>query len=138
MRLAMLRVAADRPKTLGALVTMAEDSKRVEALRALIQCRAPMAESIARVLEFPRDCSRDFAALQVADVMSVLNRFVEGALTSQDVEAWADALEMREDVGCDSNVAELLFQLSNPDINGALTAEVVEGLIKRYDGRATR
>ena len=128
-------IAADRPKTLGGPMTMAADSKRVDALHALIECRAPLAEGIARVLDFPWDCDRELATLKVADVVSVLDRFIQGGLTSQDVEAWADALEVRDDVGCDSNVGELLFQLSNPDINGALTAEVVEGLIKRYDGR---
>ncbi len=57
---------------------------------------------------------------------------MEGGLTAQDVCAWANTLEMREDVGYSADVAEDLFVLASPEINGALTRQLAQKMITRY------
>jgi hypothetical protein len=96
-----------------------------------------LAERIAAVEDYEWD-EYDLVPLRLADVVRVLRRFLQGTLSACDVEAWADALEMREDVDYDSDVGESLFILATPSINGELTTDLAESLIKSYDGRPTR
>ena len=91
-----------------------------------------MAEAAVRVAAFPCSSDEELITLRAADVQSVLRRFIEGGLTAQDVAAWANALEMREDVGYSAEVADALFVLSTPAINGALTRQVAEEMITRH------
>jgi len=96
-----------------------------------------LTDRIAAAEAFSNDGEHDLVQLRLGDVVRVLRRFGQGVLSAGDVEAWADALEMREDVDYDSDVGESLFILSTPSINGELTADKAELLIKGYEGRPT-
>jgi hypothetical protein len=108
---------------------------RTEALRDLAELRAPVASAVARVVAFPLHADQELFQLGSEHVVAVLQRFLGGALTAREVATWAEALEMREDVGYPSQVGEALFVLSSPEINGPLTPRLATELVTKYGGR---
>lgn len=66
---------------------------------------------------------------------NVLVRFQEGALSSAVVEAWANAIESREDIDfSDENadvLEELIFELANPLLTEALDSSRASSWIDR-------
>ncbi len=62
----------------------------------------------------------------------IMDRFLAGQLTADQVSEWAENLEQREDVGFSLEKAQalddLLFCLANPDINYAITPQNIEHL----------
>lgn len=73
---------------------------------------------------YPWDIPEALVSLDASDILSILERFLQGALTAEDVEQWANALEIREDVECrDEQVKEALFELANPSITEPLTRD---------------
>lgn len=73
--------------------------------------------------------------LSSSALVHLLNRFLTGEITAEDVETLADALEMNEAVTYEQPhgqiIADVLFVLSNPEINGPLTQANVTTLIQR-------
>lgn len=56
-----------------------------------------------------------------------------GGLNADDVSEWASALEMRDDVQFgqeDPHVFHIIFKLSTPELEGPLTSQRAENLIK--------
>jgi hypothetical protein len=110
---------------------------RIQALRDLVECKTPVAAAAARVAEFPVDSDRELIHLAPHHLVAVLHRFIRGELTAHDVETWAGALEMRDDVGHPPELGDALFVLSSPEINGRLTTRLATEMITRYGGRPT-
>jgi hypothetical protein len=65
--------------------------------------------------------------LRAIDVGEAIDRFLAGAMTAAELEAWAERHEMAEDAEYDEDdreaVADALFQFANPAINGAITTQ---------------
>jgi hypothetical protein len=70
--------------------------------------------------------------LTAAHFLSIMDRFLSGQLTAEQLEEWAENLEHREDVafapGEEELLDETLFCLANPSINFAITQESVSQL----------
>ena len=64
-----------------------------------------------------------------ADMVSVLDRYLGGEVTSQQLEGWAEALVGRSDIGLQPGAEELLkqllFEISTPEINFEITPSQV-------------
>jgi hypothetical protein len=67
--------------------------------------------------------------LQSADVVTTIDLFLAGRLDAAGLEAWAERWEMAEDVeyaeADREAVAEAVFLVANPAINGPLTPDRV-------------
>lgn len=65
-------------------------------------------------------------------VRSVLEQYLAGRRSAEDVEAWANLVEGRDDIDLASALREVIFELANPSITQKLSAErarvVVNGL----------
>jgi hypothetical protein len=65
----------------------------------------------------------------------VLVRFQDGTLSSKDVEAWANAIESREDIDFSNEkgnvLEELIFELANPLLTQALDSSRASSWIDR-------
>nr|WP_315466198.1 hypothetical protein [uncultured Rhodoferax sp.] len=95
---------------------------RSAALSALVKVSIPVPEAISNLTQFPWDSDSDLIVLCLGDFIEVLSRFDRGELAEADVEAWANALECREDIGyANSTVRELLHELANPLLTKRLT-----------------
>jgi hypothetical protein len=86
------------------------------------------------------DSEEELVTLQPAHVIEVLSRFQSARLSAEDVERWANAIEGRDDIGCEDEsralLKETMFDLANPDLQGALTTEVAARWVERL--RAVR
>lgn len=72
------------------------------------------------------------ASLRLADVDRALEHYARGAFSEEWIQEWAEVLEMNEHVdyerGVEDVIADVLFRLSSPEINGALNQAVVREL----------
>jgi hypothetical protein len=100
------------------------DARR-EALESLLLLRDPVQAAIQRVSSFPWDSEVRLAVLTRADAHRVVTGFLEGSLSAEECEEWANAVEGRDDVGLENGSEELLkeflFELGTPELTRPLT-----------------
>ena len=71
-----------------------------------------------------RDLELAVAVVTQRDLSVVLERFVGESMSATEVAEWADFLELRDDVDYDLElVKEVVHELANPVLEGALTQE---------------
>jgi hypothetical protein len=95
----------------------------------------PLEETVAALREFPWDSDEELVTLTAGHVVEVLRRCCAGELTAREVEDWADAVEMREDLGFedspDERAQDAVNFLANPLLNGELTPAVGQEWMRR-------
>ena len=75
------------------------------------------------------DSDEEFVTLTKKDIHLVLDRYLRSELTSKEVEDWADAFDMRDDVGFeDEDTIDIIGELANPVV--PLTPEYARKLIE--------
>ena len=98
---------------------------RASLLGRLIRYELPIADTLALLRAYGWDSDREVAVLSAADAIRLLERYLGGELTAQQVEHWAELLEMRDDLGFEERWAaelrRLLSLLANPEINETIT-----------------
>lgn len=96
---------------------------RTKALEHAIhfdQLLEDLSQSLAR---FPWDCEIPLVTLRAADIVAVLDRFLDGDLSPAQVAGWAELLEMRDDIEFGATTEEhdatieAIWLLANPLIN---------------------
>ncbi|CAM3783860.1 hypothetical protein [Smaragdicoccus niigatensis] len=101
--------------------------QRLEALLDLVELRGPLDEAIQHLNGFPWDAEHPIVLLTVEHLKSLIDRFLSGAVSPADSARWADAIEVRDDIGREGGsealLNEFLFEVSAPEINGPLTSE---------------
>ena len=108
---------------------------RREALRDLALFASPLPSIQHSLSDFAWD-SDELAMLDKQNVLQVLRRFDAGELAGKDVEAWANAIEMRDDIGYDRETAvwDVLYELANPTLTEPLTRERADVLASVLKG----
>jgi hypothetical protein len=105
-------------------------AQRQQALRDLLELRVPVNMATGALARFGWDSEQELVTLTRADATRTLTRYLTGELSADDVEQWADALEVREDVGREpgfgDELTELLFQLATPEVAGKITPETAK------------
>jgi hypothetical protein len=95
---------------------------RASSVIALLEAQRPLRELQERLASFPWDSEDDLASLSPRHLRGILTKFLEGTLSSTEVEAWANAVEGREDVAIPPClVQDALHELANPQLTQALT-----------------
>jgi hypothetical protein len=101
---------------------------RIEALRDLVALRIPVSEALRAVRTFPWDSDDELVRLTSTATLGILHRFIEGELSGGEVREWADALEVRDDIGLepahDETQRRLLFEIASPELSEPLTVAV--------------
>lgn len=112
---------------------------RLAALRDLVQHRVSTATASSALRAFPWD-AEELLDLRVDHVVAMLQRFEGGGIDADELTAWADAVEARDDLGrqpgCEDTINDALFTLSNPelldrdlvDVARELRAELAAGM----------
>ena len=103
-------------------------TSRTELVERLLHFDAPLAPTLAALREFGWDCTEPLAILDALSVRSVLQRYLSGSLTAPDVEAWADAIECRDDVDY-SSFRDIIYELANPLLTRPLTLATAQELL---------
>jgi hypothetical protein len=108
---------------------------RREALRDLVLLASPVANAQHSLTDFAWD-SDELLMLDKQHVLAVLRRFETDELVAAEVEAWANAIEMRDDIGYDRETAvwDVLYELANPTLTEPLTRERADVLASVLKG----
>ena len=77
---------------------MTAATHRQQLLRSLVELERPLAEIVHELSRLGWDSDRDLVTLERRHVLRILERFREGELPAEQVEAWANAVEAREDI----------------------------------------
>jgi hypothetical protein len=105
---------------------------RVDLLLQLIEASIPIPEAISRLAELSWDAEADLVELTPEHCSNVILHFIRGAIPRSEVEAWANAIECREDVEIKSSlVGEVLHELANPVLTYSLSPGRGEALLSR-------
>jgi hypothetical protein len=105
---------------------------RVDVLRQLLDVSVPVSEAVARLVPLRWDAESDLVELREEHCSNVITLFIRGAISQQEVEIWANALECREDVAISTPlVGEVIHELANPTLTHPLTSSRGELLLAR-------
>ena len=104
---------------------------REDAIWALVRLEQPLDAVRASLSLFEWDWEGPpIARLDAREVATVLQRYTAGEVTGDEVETWANLLEGRDDVEFETEAAEAIFDLANPELQGPL-ADVAPALLAR-------
>jgi hypothetical protein len=70
-----------------------------QLLRALIGYELPVEPVLAALRSFGWDAPEPVVLLTREDIVRILDRYLAGKLTTEQVTDWADLVECREDIG---------------------------------------
>jgi hypothetical protein len=114
---------------------MDEQLDRRQALVDLIDLRKPIDAAIRSLSSHAWGMAPEvvFGGRQISRALAM---FLAGEIDTRDLERWADAIEGRDDVEYDPShspaVADFLFEVSTPQVNGELTDERAHEWLRRF------
>ncbi len=101
---------------------------RTTALQKLIAYQLPIEPVLATLASFGWDAVTPLVTLSTGEVVQVIERFLSGKITSEQLTDWADLIECREDIEVSKespNLAEVIFRLANPNLREPITPVLV-------------
>ncbi|WP_296002834.1 hypothetical protein [Rugamonas sp.] len=108
---------------------------RLAAVRSLLDFSLPLQDSLRQLASLDWDYEGAAATLRKEHIAAVLARYRAGQLGAADIEAWADAVEGRDDIDFEMADARLLkdliFELANPLLTHALNQTRAADLLAR-------
>ena len=97
----------------------ANDTSRLQVLEDLVEHRVPARESQARLAGFAWD-EEELLDLEVRHVVAVLAQLVGGEIDAAEVTEWADAVDLRDDLGRqpgrETQINDALLAMSSPEL----------------------
>jgi hypothetical protein len=108
---------------------------RKAALEDLTRLRGSVEEARQRLRSFGWDSAPNLVTLSPATVIDVLGRYLSGDLTAEQIEQWADAIEVRVDIAFpplfETVMKELFFELAHPEIERPLSPDTTHEWTER-------
>jgi len=101
---------------------------RKEALLAIIQFSDNKDEAFSQLAKYPREYDATLVNVTPLMLINNLNMYIQNTITSEDLEFWANFIEIREDIDF-SEVEGEIYALSNPDLMGEITISKMTKLI---------
>jgi hypothetical protein len=106
---------------------------RTQALTDLLEYNQPLHGIDTALKEFSWDSEKTHAILTRTHVIDVLQRYLNQELYEHQVEAWANAIEGREDIeweeGYGEALQESIHRLANPLLTLPLTPRAAQGML---------
>lgn len=107
---------------------------RVQALQALVAAEPPMQQTLETVRSFSWD-SEELVELTAAHATHVLQSYLAEQLHAEELVAWAEALEGRDDVALEERNEEVLkrflFEASSPELAEPISASMAQQWVER-------
>jgi hypothetical protein len=106
--------------------------RREDILKDLINLKGNLTDIKIELAQYSWDSETPVLVINKKDFINVLQRYIDGSLTSLEIENWANAIECRDDMDFeDDELQEIIFELANPDINGEITEELLKKIINK-------
>jgi hypothetical protein len=112
-------------------------NSRASLLRALIEYREPIDQTIAGLSALEWDVEEPEAHITPQDVKSIVGRYLRSELTSLQLTDWADLVECRDDIAYSSHTNELsdiVFRLANPNLRDEITPKLATEILQELNG----
>jgi len=111
---------------------------RAVIVQQLVDGAESPAGLLAELKAYPWDSKVALAVLSRRGAVAILDRFLEQMVSVDDVHAWADAIESRDDVGFEPGFEEvlkdLLSDLASPELSEPLSHKKALDWIRRLSG----
>jgi hypothetical protein len=101
---------------------------REEALLAIIQFSDNKDDAFSQLAKYPRECDTTLVNITPLMLINNLNMYIQNTITSDELEFWANFVEIREDINCNDIEGEI-YALSNPDLMGEISISKMTKLI---------
>jgi hypothetical protein len=116
-------------------MTLALPSRR-QVVNHLVQWSMPLAEIEEHLKRFPWDSDQGVLAICTREhAARALERFLEGAVSAEDLSRWADTINLRDDIGYEPvsgrKVQRMIFELANPEAFDPVTPETARSWLER-------
>lgn len=99
--------------------------KRKKALNELLNFSESIDALTSKLKCFSWNFEGEPVLVRTSHLVSVLNRFVQGELTKNEIEKWANIIECREDLeneeSDDELINKIIYELANPLLEGDFT-----------------
>ena len=119
-------------------MSLSEEKSRRSTLIELIDFTRDIQSLDDDLAKFEWDSEEDLVVLNPSHIKNVLSRFIDEEISKEDVNEWANLIELRDDIGFDgeteNKVKELIFELANPEITHELSVERATELIDQLCG----
>jgi hypothetical protein len=103
---------------------MVAPAPRKELARKLVEYSLPIEPVVSELSTYPWDCDSPLFVITPAHVASILDRYLAGKLTTEQVERWGNLVEMRDDLDAgESAIREVIHELANPLLTEPLSKE---------------
>ncbi|WP_192364591.1 hypothetical protein [Mesorhizobium mediterraneum] len=107
-----------------------QEEVRRSILLSVVELDRPVAELQSVLAPLGWDYPEPLVTLTYTHIRSVLLRFLAGKLDAKDVEAWADLVELRDDIEfADERTLEVIHMLSTPQIHFTIDGRLAEWLL---------
>jgi hypothetical protein len=107
---------------------------RANLLRELVRSPTEVLRLTHALSGYGWDSEVELVQVCREDVLAVLGQYVSGDLSATAVEEWADALEVRDDIGFgtpgDESLRDVIHLLANPELEGALSLEMARHICR--------
>ncbi len=105
-------------------------NRRAEILQELVRFNSPTQLLKRELASFGWDWDGEpLLIITKEDVLRVMDRFLSGEISAEQLQEWAENLELREDVEFHERERELVdpifFRIATPEINEPLTPDSV-------------
>ena len=101
-------------------------------LMNLLNLSYPLEQIMPQLRLYPWDSQEALGVFEINHLVQILERYVHGELLANEVEAWANAIEGREDIdyekGFEHLIEEAIFRLANPLLTAPLSQETAHEL----------
>lgn len=112
-----------------------EVADRQSVLNDLINFKKELSFLRTKLLEFEWDSENELVVIRFMHLENVLTRYLNGELKQDEVNEWANLIEMREDIGLDPRnedlLKDLIFELANPELTTELTVDRARELLEK-------
>jgi hypothetical protein len=109
-------------------------NERKRALDSLLWFEYPVERHVVMLSAFTWDTDEEYAFFSVVHIAHVLGQFIEQRIDASQVEAWANLIEGRDDIGFERNseklLKEVLHELANPVLGQGLSMERAGQILK--------
>lgn len=72
--------------------------------------------------------TRDLLEISDSILIGVLQKFISGCISADDLEEWAIFVECRDDINCDKNEG-YIYALANPELMGEITTKNISKML---------
>ena len=115
-----------------------QEKEKTEILSSLITFNRDLEEIQKDISKLPWDSDQETITLSKKMIINVLERYLKHKINSYELETWAELIEVREDIGIESEfkdyINNIIFALANPTItfsSGEINTKIVSKFVEQ-------